>query len=301
MPGGWGRSVVTIGVFDGVHRGHAQLIGRAVQRARELDVPAVLLTFDPHPSEVVRPGSHPAQLSTLRRRAELVEQLGVDVFCVLPFTVELSHMPPAEFVHELLVERLHVTTVVVGQNFTFGYKAAGDVDLLHTLGRRFGFTTEGAGLLSQGEVTFSSTYIRSCIDAGDVAAAASALGRAHRIEGIVVRGDRRGTDLGYPTANLSTPRYSAIPADGVYACRFVHRGRELAAAVSVGTNPTFSGRERRVEAFVLDLDEDLYGEQVALDFVARLRGMERFESPAELVTQMDDDVARTRAMVRDGD
>ena len=301
MPGGWGRSVVTIGVFDGVHRGHAQLIGRAVQRAQELGVPAVLLTFDPHPSEVVRPGSHPAQLSTLRRRAELVEQLGVDVFCVLPFTVELSRMPPAEFVHELLVERLHVTTVVVGQNFTFGYKAAGDVDLLHTLGRRFGFTTEGAGLLSQGEVTFSSTYIRSCIDAGDVAAAASALGRAHRIEGIVVRGDRRGTDLGYPTANLSTPRYAAIPADGVYACRFVHRGRELAAAVSVGTNPTFSGRERRVEAFVLDLDEDLYGEQVALDFVARLRGMERFESPAELVTQMDDDVARTRAMVRDGD
>ena len=301
MPGGWGRSVVTIGVFDGVHRGHAQLIGRAVQRAQELGVPAVLLTFDPHPSEVVRPGSHPAQLSTLRRRAELVEQLGVDVFCVLPFTVELSRMPPAEFVHELLVERLHVTAVVVGQNFTFGYKAAGDVDLLHTLGRRFGFTTEGAGLLSQGEVTFSSTYIRSCIDAGDVAAAASALGRAHRVEGIVVRGDRRGTDLGYPTANLSTPRYAAIPADGVYACRFVHRGRELAAAVSVGTNPTFSGRERRVEAFVLDLDEDLYGEQVALDFVARLRGMERFESPAELVTQMDDDVARTRAMVRDGD
>jgi len=301
MPGGWGRSVVTIGVFDGVHRGHAQLIGRAVQRARELDVPAVLLTFDPHPSEVVRPGSHPAQLSTLRRRAELVEQLGVDVFCVLPFTVELSRMPPAEFVHELLVERLHVTAVVVGQNFTFGYKAAGDVDLLHTLGRRFGFTTEGAGLLSQGEVTFSSTYIRSCIDAGDVAAAASALGRPHRVEGIVVRGDRRGTDLGYPTANLSTPRYAAIPADGVYACRFAHRGRELAAAVSVGTNPTFSGRERRVEAFVLDLDEDLYGEQVALDFVARLRGMERFESPAELVTQMDDDVARTRAMVRDGD
>ncbi|MDQ3887617.1 MAG: bifunctional riboflavin kinase/FAD synthetase [Actinomycetota bacterium] len=299
MPSGWGRSVVTIGVFDGVHRGHAQLIGRAVQRAQELGVPAVLLTFDPHPSEVIRPGSHPAQLTTLRRRAELVEQLGVDVFCVLPFTVELSRMPPAEFVHELLVERLHVTAVVVGQNFTFGHKAAGDVDLLRILGRRFGFTTEGADLLSQGELTFSSTYIRSCIDAGDVAAAAEALGRPHRVEGIVVRGDRRGTNLGYPTANLSTPRYSAIPADGVYACRFVHRGRELGAAVSVGTNPTFSGRERRVEAFVLDLDEDLYGAQVALDFVARLRGMERFESTAELVAQMDEDVARTRVVLQD--
>lgn len=294
MPGGWGRSLVTIGVFDGVHRGHAQLIGRAVRRARELEVPSVLMTFDPHPAEVVRPGSHPAQLTTLPRRADLVEQLGIDVFCVLPFTVDLSRMPPDEFVHELLVERLHVTAVVVGENFTFGHKASGDVELLRELGRRFGFTAEGAGLVSQGDVTFSSTYIRSCIDAGDVVAAAAALGRPHRVEGIVVRGDRRGRDLGYPTANLSAPRYAAVPADGVYACWFVHRGRELAAAVSVGTNPTFSGRERRVEAFVLDLDEDLYGEQVALDFVVRLRGMERFDTVEQLREQMERDVLSTR-------
>lgn len=294
MPGGWGRSLVTIGVFDGVHRGHAKLIGRAVQRAGELSVPSVLMTFDPHPAEVVRPGSHPAQLTTLRRRAELVEQLGIDVFCVLPFTVELSRMPADEFVHELLVERLHVAAVVVGENFTFGHKAAGDVELLHELGTRFGFTAEGAGLVSQGDVTFSSTYIRSCIDAGDVTAAATALGRPHRVEGIVVRGDYRGRDLGYPTANLSTPRYAAVPADGVYACWFVHHGRQLAAAVSVGTNPTFSGRERRVEAFVLDVDEDLYGEQVALDFIARLRGMERFDSVEQLVDQMQHDVLATR-------
>ncbi len=294
MPGGWGRSLVTIGVFDGVHRGHAQLIGRAVRRARELSVPSVLMTFDPHPAEVVRPGSHPAQLTTLRRRAELVEQLGIDVFCVLPFTVELSRMPADEFVHELLVERLHVAAVVVGENFTFGHKAAGDVALLRELGTRFGFTAEGAGLVSQGDVTFSSTYIRSCIDAGDVTAAAAALGRPHRVEGIVIRGDHRGRDLGYPTANLSTPRYAAVPADGVYACWFVHRGRALAAAVSVGTNPTFSGRERRVEAFVLDVDEDLYGEQVALDFVSRLRGMERFDSIEQLLEQMERDVLATR-------
>lgn len=299
-PGGWGRSVVTIGVFDGVHRGHQRLIGRAVQRAHELGVPSVLLTFDPHPSEVVRPGSHPAQLTTLRRRADLAEALGVNVFCVLPFTVELSRMRPDEFVHEVLVERLHVATVVVGENFTFGHRAAGDVALLRTLGRRFGFTTEGADLLSQGDVTFSSTYIRSCIDAGDVAAAAEALGRPHRVEGIVVRGDRRGHDLGYPTANLSTPRYAAIPADGVYACRFMHRGRELAAAVSVGTNPTFSGRERRVEAFVLDLDEDFYGERVTVDFVVRLRGMERFGTAAELAAQIGDDVERTREVLHGG-
>ncbi|HEY2765446.1 MAG TPA: bifunctional riboflavin kinase/FAD synthetase [Pseudonocardiaceae bacterium] len=297
IPSGWGRSVLTIGVFDGMHRGHARLVSHAVTRARALGVPSVLMTFDPHPSEVVRPGSHPAQLTSLRRRAELVEQLGVDVFFVLPFTVELSRMPAAEFVHELLVERLHVAEVVVGDNFTFGHKAAGNVDLLSTLGRRFGFTAEDVGLLSHGELTFSSTYIRSCIDAGDVAAATAALGRPHRVEGIVVRGDQRGRGLGYPTANLSTPRFAAIPADGVYACRFAHRGRELAAAVSVGTNPTFSGRERRVEAFVLDLDEDFYGEQVALDFVERLRGMTRFDTADELVAQIDDDVARTRSVL----
>jgi riboflavin kinase / FMN adenylyltransferase len=297
IPSGWGRCVVTIGVFDGVHRGHVRLVGQAVRRARELGVPCVLLTFDPHPSEVVRPGSHPAQLTTLRRRAELVEQLGVDVFFVLPFTAELSRMPADEFVHELLVERLHVAEVVVGDNFTFGHKAAGDVALLRTLGRRFGFTAEDVGLLSQGELTFSSTYIRSLIDAGDVAAAATALGRPHRVEGIVVRGDQRGRGLGYPTANLTTPRHAAIPADGVYACRFVHRGRELAAAVSVGTNPTLSGRERRVEAFVLDLDEDFYGERVALDFIERLRDMMRFDTPEQLVSQMDDDVVRTRQVL----
>ncbi len=289
--------MVTIGVFDGVHRGHAQLIGQAVQRARQLSVPCVLMTFDPHPSEVVRPGSHPARLTTLRRRAELVEQLGVEVFLVLPFTVELSRMPADEFVHEVLVERLHVAEAVVGANFTFGHKALGTVELLRVLGQRFGFTAAHVALLSQGGLTFSSTYIRSCIDAGDVLAATVALGRPHRLEGIVVRGDQRGRSLGYPTANVSTSRHTAIPADGVYACRFGHRGRELAAAASIGTNPTFSGRERRVEAFVLDVNEDFYGEQVALDFVDRLRDMRRFETPEQLVAQIDDDVARAREVL----
>ncbi|MBV9649938.1 MAG: bifunctional riboflavin kinase/FAD synthetase [Pseudonocardiales bacterium] len=296
IPNGWGRSVVTIGVFDGLHRGHARLVSHAVCRAREMGLPSVLMTFDPHPSEVLRPGSHPAQLTSLRRRAELVEQLGVEVFFVLPFTVELSRMPADEFVHTVLIEHLHVADVVVGDNFTFGHKAAGNIGLLRELGRRFGFSAEGVGLLSEGELTFSSTYIRSCVAAGDVAAAATALGRPHRLEGIVVRGDQRGRSLGYPTANLSTPRHAAIPADGVYACRFLHRGRDLAAAVSIGTNPTFSGQERRVEAFVLDLDEDFYGERVALDFIARLRGMFRFDTPEQLVAQIGDDVARTRAV-----
>ena len=300
LPGGWGRCVATIGVFDGVHRGHQALIGQAVRLAREHGLPSVLVTFDPHPSEVVRPGSHPAQLTTLRRKAELVEQLGVDVFCVLPFTAELSKVPADGFVHEYLVDKLHVAAVVVGENFTFGHRAAGNVELLTRLGGRFGFAAHGASLVTaDAGITFSSTYIRACIDAGDVAAAEAALGRPHRLEGIVVRGDGRGHELGYPTANLSMPRFAAVPADGVYACRFVLPGSEVVrdAAVSVGTNPTFSGRERRVEAYVLDVDEDFYGQRVALDFVERLRGMERFASSAELVEKMHEDVARTRELL----
>jgi len=302
--------VVTIGVFDGVHRGHQALIARTVEVAKHRNLPSVMLTFDPHPSEVIRPGSHPAQLTTLRRKAELVEQLGIDVFCVLPFTAELSRLTAHEFVHEVLVDRLHAAAVVVGENFTFGHKAAGDVPLLQELGRRFGFSTYGAELqggttpdgeaTDLGEITFSSTYVRSCIDAGDVVAAADALGRPHRLEGIVVRGDGRGHDLGYPTANLSTPRFAAVPADGVYACWFVRDNqpdRLLPAAVSVGTNPTFSGRERTVEAFVLDVDEDFYGQHVALDFAGRLRDMVRFASVDELVEQIADDVRRTRSIL----
>ncbi|MFF0144868.1 bifunctional riboflavin kinase/FAD synthetase [Amycolatopsis sulphurea] len=309
LPGGWGRCVVTIGVFDGVHRGHQELISRTVAAAAERGVPSVVVTFDPHPSEVLRPGSHPAQLTSLRRKAELVEGLGVDVFCVLPFTLEFSRLSPHEFVHEALVDQLHAAAVLVGDNFTFGAKAAGNVALLRELGRRFGFVAYGAELQGRSlaepgaeprsgiDITFSSTYVRSCIDAGDVVAAAEALGRPHRLEGIVVRGDRRGHELGYPTANLSTPRFAAVPADGVYTAWFTRLSepeRRLRAAVSVGTNPTFSGRERTVEAFVLDVDEDFYGQHVALDFVTRLRDQERFTTSADLVVQIDDDVARTR-------
>jgi riboflavin kinase/FMN adenylyltransferase len=296
-PADWGRSVVTIGVFDGVHRGHQAIVGHAVHRAGELGLPSVVLSFDPHPAEVVRPGSHPPVLTTARRKADLLEQLGVDVFWVLPFTLEFSRLAADEFVHAALVERLHAAAVVVGENFRFGHRAAGDVALLRELGGRFGFGVEGAPLLTEGGTTFSSTYIRSCVAAGDVASAAEALGREHRVEGVVVRGDGRGRDLGYPTANLEPVPYAAVPADGVYAARLIRRGDRLPAAVSVGTNPTFSGRERRLEAYVIDADLDLYGEHVAVDFVARLRPMERFDSVDALVERMDADVARARELL----
>jgi riboflavin kinase / FMN adenylyltransferase len=297
-PGGWGRSVVTIGVFDGVHRGHQEIIGHAVKRARELGVQSVVVTFDPHPSEVVRPGSHPPVLTEPARKAELIEQLGVDVLCVLPFTLEFSRLSAEAFVHDVLVAHLHAALIVVGENFRFGHRAAGDVDLLRRLGRTFGFAVEGAPLVADDSTVFSSTYIRSCVDAGDVTAAARALGRPHRVEGVVVRGDGRGRAIGFPTANLLTGQYAAVPADGVYAAWLVRgRGERLPAAVSIGTNPTFSGRERRVEAYVLDFDGDLYGERLALDFVTRLREMRTYTGVEPLVAQIHEDVAQTREVL----
>ncbi len=315
IPTDWGRCVLTIGVFDGVHRGHQELIGRAVKAGRSRGVPTVLMTFDPHPMEVVFPGSHPAQLTTLTRRAELVEEMGIDVFLVMPFTADFMKLTPDRYVHELLVERLHVVEVMVGENFTFGKKAAGNVGLLRNAGDRFGFAVDSLALVAEAAeharddtVTFSSTYIRSCVDAGDMVAAAGALGRAHRVEGVVVRGEGRGKALGFPTANVAPPMYSAIPADGVYAAWFtvlghgpvvgtVTPGQRYQAAVSVGTNPTFSGRTRTVEAFVLDTSADLYGQHVAVDFVARLRGQEKFDSVTGLVTAIDADIGRSRTIL----
>ncbi len=297
-PSGWGRCVVTIGVFDGVHRGHQQIIGRAVERARDTALPSVVLTFDPHPSEVVRPGTHPAVLTPLPRKAEILEQLGVDVVDVLPFTTGFSRLDAAEFVHLVLVEKLHAGAVVVGENFRFGHKAAGDLAALRTLGRTFGFATEGVPLLRDDDVTLSSTFVRSSIDAGDVAEAAQVLGRPHRVDGIVVRGEGRGRQLGYPTANVRSERHVAVPADGIYAGRVVLRGGRLPAAISVGTNPTFEGRERTVEAYILDFDEDIYGVELGVEFVERIRGMERFERVSDLVEQMGRDVRRTREILR---
>jgi riboflavin kinase/FMN adenylyltransferase len=234
------------------------------------------------------------------------------VFLVMPFTSDFMKLTPERYIHELLVENLHAVEVVVGENFTFGKKAAGNVNLLRQAGERFGFAVEGMSLVSEHHrdetVTFSSTYIRACVDAGDVVAAAEALGRPHRVEGVVVRGEGRGKVLGYPTANVAPPMYSAIPADGVYAAWFtllghgsvmgtVVPGERYQAAVSVGTNPTFSGRTRTVEAFVLDTDADLYGQHVAVDFIARIRGQERFDSVEDLITAMGGDTERARTIL----
>jgi riboflavin kinase / FMN adenylyltransferase len=307
VPDGWGPSVVTIGVFDGVHRGHQRVVGRATEIAAQLGLPVVVVTFDPHPDEVVRPGSHPPFLCTARRRAELLAGLGVDAVCVLPFTREFSTLGPDEFVHAVLVDRLHAARVVVGEDFRFGHRAAGDAALLAELGEKYDFTAEGVPLVADDGVRISSSGIRAQLAAGDVAGAARDLGRPHRVEGVVVRGQQRGKALGFPTANLETLPHTAIPADGVYAGWLTSLGRSgreeerWPAAISVGSNPTFDGQERTVEAYALDRDDlDLYGVHMAVDFVTRLRGMERFAAVDALVAQMRRDVDAARRVCSGG-
>jgi len=303
VPAGWGECVVTIGVFDGVHRGHQRIVGRAAQVGEQRGLPVVVITFDPHPDEVTRPGSHPPFLCSARRRAELLGGLGIDAVCVLPFTLEFSRLAPDDFVRTVLVERMHAAVVVVGEDFRFGHKAAGDVQLLAKLGEKYEFTTEGMPLLVADGTMLSSTSIRQMLAEGDVAAAAKALGRPHRVEGVVVRGHQRGRALGFPTANLETPPHTAIPADGIYAgwlASLDDEGRDVQrwpAAISIGTNPTFGEGEQSVEAYALDrTDLDLYGMHAAIDFATRLRGTLRFDSVDALVEQMHRDVDQAREL-----
>jgi riboflavin kinase/FMN adenylyltransferase len=307
VPGDWGPSAVTIGVFDGVHRGHQRIVARASEVAVTNRLPLVVVTFDPHPDEVVRPGSHPPLLCTLRRRVQLLSELGADAVCVLPFTLDFSRLGPDEFVRAVLAERLHARRVVVGANFRFGHRAAGDVALLAELGEKYDFSAEGVPLLTEDGITISSSSIRDLVAAGDVAGAARDLGRLHRVEGVVVRGAQRGRTLGIPTANLETPPYTAIPADGVYAGWLAsldengNQTQRWPAAISVGTNPTFDGQHRVVEAYALDRDDlDLYAVHVAVDFAARLRGMAKFGSVDELIAQMRLDIDQARVLVNGG-
>jgi riboflavin kinase/FMN adenylyltransferase len=291
------RSVVTIGNFDGVHRGHVQVIRSVVARAHELGATAVVTTFDPHPMTVIHPHAAPLRLTDLDRRLALLQDLGVDAVLVLPFTRELSLWEPDEFVQRVLVDALRAVEVHVGENFRYGHRARGNVDTLREDGARLGFTVHAVPLAGD-TARWSSTYARQCLAEGDTLAAAEALGRLHRVEGPVVEGDKRGRELGYPTANLALGADVAIPADGVYAGWLVRAdGDRLPAAVSIGTNPTFGGTTRRVEAYVLDRDDlELYGETVGVEFADRLRDTLTFDGVEPLLVQMAKDVERARSL-----
>ncbi len=300
VPGDLRRTAVVIGNFDGVHLGHRRVLARAAEIAAERDLMVVAVTFDPHPMAVLRPEHAPVTLTTIEERAALLGEAGAAAVLVLPFSREIASWSPEEFVDRVLVDVLHAAAVVVGTNFRFGHRASGDVAMLTSAGLSRDFTVEGVEL-DGGPQVWSSTYVRTCLAAGDVAGAAEALGRPVTVRGVVVRGERRGRELGFPTANVPVGAGGGVPADGVYAgwLRRLDTGERFPAAISVGTNPTFDGpRERRVESYVLDREDlTLYDVEVEVEFVDRLRGMVRFDSVEDLVAQMHDDVARTRDLL----
>ena len=316
VPEGLAPTSVTIGAFDGVHRGHRILLERAVREAGDSLLP-VAVTFDPHPMAVIRPDVAPLLLTSMQRRLELFEECGIAATLVVQFTPELAAESAEHFATRVLAETLNARHVVVGGNFRFGHRAAGDVVTLTELGRELGFDVTVVELAPIGEgapvprdeapqaSAVSSTAIRGLLAVGDVAGAARALGRPHRVTGRVVEGDRRGRELGYPTANLEVQADMAVPGDGVYAARFRTDdapGTWWTAAVSVGTNPTFDGDSRRVEAYVLDAPAgyDVYGQVADVEFLDLIRGQVRFNSVDALVRQMQDDVRRTRDLVGAG-
>ena len=301
VPEGLRRTVVTIGNFDGVHLGHQHVLRQSRESAVRLGCDTVVaVTFDPHPMAVLRPEHAPPTLTSLETRAALLADAGADALFVVAFDRSIADWSPGEFVDRILVDALHARAVVVGANFRFGHKASGDVAVLRALGSERDFEVEGVEL-DGGPQVWSSTYVRHCLATGDVAGAAEALGHTFTVRGAVVRGDQRGRELGFPTANVPTPVVEAAPADGVYAgwLTRLDSGERFPAAISVGTNPTFAGqRERRVESYVLDRDDlELYGVEVEVAFVERLRGMVAFEGIDKLIETMHDDVRRTREVL----
>jgi len=297
--------VVTLGNFDGVHRGHRAVLNALVDAGHRLGLPAVAITFEPHPIAVLRPEQAPELIAPAAIRDDLIADSGIDGLLVLDFTTEFAQQSPEDFVRAVFVRGLDARCVVVGMDTRFGYRNSGDVSTLADLGEQLGFEVVALDDVGDGE-RFSSTVVRDHLRAGEVGEAARILGRPHRVVGTVVHGNHRGKALGYPTANLSADSVGLVPLEGVYAGWVTRldlldgeRDRTMPAAISVGTNPTFQTHDRRtVEAYVLDRDDlDLYDERIMVEFTAHIRPTLKFESVDELLEAMGKDVARCHELL----
>ncbi|WP_119068001.1 bifunctional riboflavin kinase/FAD synthetase [Rubrobacter indicoceani] len=291
-----GRAVA-LGNFDGVHLGHRVVLDRAIEEGRKRNLEVIAATFDPHPRAVLKPESAPKLLSDLKTRKRLLVEAGMDGVAVVPFDRDLSTESPEEFVESVLIRTLGAEVVVVGKNFRFGYRASGGLADLQRIMASHGGEAFGAGVRQAGAEVISSTRIRAMLDAGDVAGAATLLGRPHEVTGIVIPGDRRGRTIGFPTANVLPPQDVIVPERGVYACLVRLRGELYPSCVNVGFAPTFGERESRIEAHLLDFEGDIYGERIGVGFVSRIRGEKKFSGVEELVEQIGRDSERARSLL----
>lgn len=281
--------VVALGTFDGVHRGHQALVTTAVKLAKEKNGTAVVFTFANHPLSIVDPRRCPPQLGTLQQKERWMQELGVDVLILLPFTKKLLKQSPAEFV-ELLIQRLQPEAIVVGPNYSFGHRGQGDPEMLRQAGAEHGFAVHIHPEVTEDGEMISSTAIRQCILEGRMEEARLLLGRPFSLEGPVVHGEKRGRLLGFPTANLQLPTLLAVPENGVYAVKVCVEGTYYAGVANVGTNPTFTEVERRLEVFLLQFSGDLYGKSLEVEFLGRLRGEQRFDGAEKLIAQIKLDI-----------
>jgi riboflavin kinase/FMN adenylyltransferase len=292
------RGLVTIGVFDGVHRGHQQIIVGMVEEAHATGGVAVALAFDPHPATTLG-HEPPPLLTTLDERADLLAALGLDVLIVIPFTQALAHTPAVEFV-EALLRNLRLAEMWGGPDFALGHRRKGDVPFLQRLGAERGFAVRVVEPLIWEGSLVSSSRVRSALQAGDIDQATGCLGRLYRLTGTVVHGDGRGRSLGIPTANLVSPIERLIPASGIYACQaHTEQAGARPAAVNIGTRPTFDGHDVTAEAHLIDFEGDLYNQTLTLDFCARLRDEVAFSSVDALIAQMQKDIAQAKGILGD--
>jgi riboflavin kinase/FMN adenylyltransferase len=299
IPDGWGPSAVTIGKFDGVHTGHRAVSARLRSVAAERGLVSTVITFDRNPLEILAPDKCPPSLVSNAQKLDLLASTGIDATLMVAFDRGLASLSPEEFVHRILVERLHAAAVLVGSDFRFGAGGAGDVALLRRLGETHGFDVVLIDdVRPEHGRRVSSTWIRELLAEGDVRHAGELLGSAPTVRGIVVHGAARGRELGFPTANLSPESEGLIPSDGVYAGWLTDAGERYPAAISVGNNPTFEGvPQKQVEAYVLDRELDLYDHTVEVSFVERIRGMVAYTGVEPLIAQIAEDVRDARRIL----
>jgi riboflavin kinase/FMN adenylyltransferase len=295
----YSQTAIALGTFDGVHLGHQKLISTLKTEAKTNNLISMVFTFYPHPLRVVNPQLEPPMITSLEERADLIAGYGIDYFLVANFDQNFASMSPEDFIVEILHNKLKVKTVVVGFNYTFGYKGLGTPEMLKQFGEKLGYKTIVVEPVSKNGIIVSSTEIRRLVSEGDISLAAQLLGRSFFLEGKVVKGDGRGKNLGFPTANLSIPQEMVIPNNGVYAVKVVYAGKEYPGGLNIGTKPTFAGKSKTIEVNIIGFSEDIYGKTLRVEFLKKLRDERVFDSPSQLIAQISSDTKAVLQVYKD--